>query len=188
MEETISKIYKLIIAILILVAINLVVTFVTRPVTKTEKNNTTETTEETTDNDYDVSMFDSLTLDGVLKLFEDKKSTYVVYLGRSSCSACKTFLPTLQAMQKKYGYTTKYLDITTVDGTSESYEKFIKLLNKEVTLTVSGKSETKAFGEYFGYTPMTFVVKKGKFVSGTVGAYSESKYEEFLNKAGIKKN
>ena len=188
MEEKIGKIYKIVIALIILVSLNLVITFVSINNTKKTTNSETNTQENEEENneDYDVSMFDSLTLDGVLKLFEDKKSTYVVYLGRSTCSACKSFLPTLQSMQKKYGYTTKYLDITTVDGKSDSYTKLMDKLNKEVTLTVSGKTETKAYGEYFGYTPMTFIIKKGKFNAGIVGAYSESKFESFLNENGIK--
>ena len=186
MEEKIEKIYKLMIVLIILVGVNLVVTFATRGTTNVESK--TETTNETTEstNDYDVSMFDTVTLDELLKLFEDKKNNYVVYLGRSTCSACKTFLPTLQAAQKKLGYTTKYLDITTVDGKSDSYEKLMKYLNKEVTINISGEKETKPFGEFFGYTPMTFVIKKGKFSNGVIGAYTEDKFIEFLGKNGIK--
>ena len=186
MEEKIEKIYKLVIVLIVLVGVNIIVTFVTRGATKAE--NKVETKEEATvnDSDYDVSMFDSVTLDELIKLFDDKKSNYVVYLGRSTCSACKTFLPTLQSVQKKLGYTTKYLDITTVDGKSDSYEKLMKYLNKEVTINVSGTKETKPFGEFFGYTPMTFVIKKGKFSNGVIGAYTEDKFIEFLNNNGIK--
>ena len=186
MEEKINKIYKLVIILLLVVGVNLILTIVLLSNNKSSKTNASENTATKESSDYDVSLFDALTLDGILKLFDNKKSTYVVYFGRSTCSACKTFLPVLQTMQKKYEYTTKYLDITTVDASSSSYEKLMEKLNTKVTLNVSGQSETKTFGEFFGYTPMTFIIKNGKFAKGIVGAYSEEKFEQFLNENGIK--
>ena len=191
MEEKIESIYKMGIAIIVLVCISLLFSFISlinsnNNTSSSNNNNTNTETEE--NSDYDVSMFKELNLSQVLKLFNDKNNNYVVYFGRPTCSACVSFLPTLQNIQKKYGFTTMYMDITNVDAKSDDFEKLMKKMNKTITLTVSGEEMTQEFGDYYGYTPMVFVIKKGKFVDGFVGAYSETKFESFLSKNGIKKN
>ena len=143
------------------------------------------TNDSANSNEYDVSMMNKLSLDQLLALFDSKK-TSVVYLGRATCSACVSFLPTLQKMQSKYNYTTQYLDITTVDTTSEFYTKLMEKLSVEKTINVNGESKTDKFGTFYGYTPMVFIIKNGKFADGIVGAYSENKFESFLNSNGIK--
>ena len=185
MEERLNKIQKIATIALVLSIISLlfsVIPMFSIKEEKAEENNTA--TEET--NTYDVSLFKSLDTQGVLDLFNDKKGTYVVYLGRSTCSACESFLPTLKVMQIKYDYITQYLDVTTVDGKSDAFNKLMDKLSKEVTITVEGKEVTQSYGDFFGYTPMTFVIKNGKFVNGIVGAYSQEKFEAFLNSCGIK--
>lgn len=182
METKINNIYKLLILVLIITSLNFVLTLTS----KFSIKDTTVETEETTTNEYDVSMMKSLTGEELVELFNDKTNTYVVYLGRSTCSACVSFLPTLQAMQTKYNYVTQYLDITTLKSGTDAYDNLMKKLDKEVTLTVNGSTETKKFSEYYGYTPMTFIISKGKFVDGIVGAYSSSSFESFLNNNGIK--
>ena len=186
MEEKLDKIYKLAIAIVIIVSINLLFTLGGLMKTKTDTtNNTTTDTEETTAN-YDVSTFNTLDLDGVLKLFDNNK-TYVVYIGRSTCSACVSFLPTLKEMQSKYGYVTQYLDITTVDVNTDSFTKFEEKLSKKVSAKINGETKNESFSSYYGYTPMTFIIKDGKFADGIIGAASQEKFETFLNDNGIKK-
>ena len=187
LEEKVNKLYKIVIVLCIVVGIMVIISIGSQFSIKSEKKDENKTQTNTqTQSDYDVSSFKTLSLAEVNRLFEDKKNTYVVYLGRSTCSACVSFLPSLKSMQSKYNYVTQYLDITTVDVNSDDYAKFISYLSKEVTLTVSGETKTQSFGSFYGYTPMTFIVSKGKFVNGIVGAYSESKFEEFLNNNGIK--
>ena len=185
MEEKINKLYKLVIIILVIGSINLL--FNVASLFKVKDSNVEESTETTeTASNYDVSSFKTLDAKGVVDLFSDKKNTYVVYFGRSTCSACVNFLPTLKTMQNKYNYITQYLDITTVDAQSDDYNKLMEKLSAKVKLTVNGTTSEQSFSEYYGYTPMTFIIKNGKFVDGIVGAYSESKFEEFLNNNGIK--
>lgn len=184
-KEYLKKIYYLAIAIVIIVSINLIICIAGKITVKTDST-TTSTTDEATESDYDVSMMNSLSLSQVLDLFNDKKSTSVVYLGRSTCSACVSFLPTLQSMQSKYNYVTQYLDITTVDTSSSNYTDLISKLAVDKTINVNGESKTDKFGSFYGYTPMVFIIKNGKFADGIVGAYSETKFEEFLNNNGIK--
>ncbi len=187
MEEKINKLYKLGIVLTVMVAVELLLSFTSVLGVKTLSSSKTSTQNgETSDESYDVSAFNTLSTKGVVDLFNDKTGTYVVYLGRSTCSACVSFIPTLKAMQSKYNYVTQYLDITTVNSGTDDYNNLMEKLSTEVTLTVNGETSTKKFGEYFGYTPMTFIIKNGKFADGIVGAYSESKFQSFLNKNGIK--
>ena len=136
-------------------------------------------------NDYDVSDFDALTLTQVLKLF-DSKDTSVLYLGRSSCSACVSFLPTLKSVHKDLGFKTKYLDITTVDTSSSDYNTFISKLTKEIEVNANGTKSTGKISEFYGYTPMVIIIKDGKAVNASVGALSESNFKKFLSSNGIK--
>jgi len=184
MEKKIEKLYKLIIIALVLIGI-LFIVIVSIVISNNNKNESSDinTTEKS---NYDVSSFNILDLEKTLKLFDDKKNTYVVYFGRETCSACVKFLPTLKKMQEKYKFTPQYLDITTVNAKSDNFEKLMKKMNKETTLTVNGEKKTQEFGEFYGYTPMVFIVKKGKFVNGFVGAYGDTNFEKFLNENGIK--
>jgi thiol-disulfide isomerase/thioredoxin len=139
-----------------------------------EKSKTAETTDQTTDNsnsEYDVSMMNSVDLDGVLKLFKSEK-TQVIYLGRSTCGYCVQFLPVLQQAQKEYGYTTNYLDITTVSDPS-------KLLEKD--------NDEKFLEENYGATPMVILVKDGKLKDTWVGYSEYDEFAQFLEKNGFKK-
>ena len=174
----------LLIVILIIVSLDLIVNFSSKIKinTKSEENNKTQDNSSS----YDVSMFNEISMEQLVKLFDNKKETYVVYLGRANCSACISFLPTLQDTQSKYNFVTQYLDIRTVDSKSDAYKKFNELLNVTKTLTVNGEEQTDTFNNFFGYTPMIFIISKGKFVDGFVGAYSKEKFETFLNNNGIK--
>ena len=184
LEEKVNRLEKIVIALCIVVGI--IAIFSVGGLFSTKKEVKEEQTSTNTTTSYDVSSFNALTTAEVNKLFEDKNNTYVVYLGRATCSACEAFLPTLKSMQNKYKYVTQYLDITTVDASSDDYTKLVKNLSKEVSITVSGETKTQSMGEFFGYTPMVFIVKKGKLVDGFVGSYSEAKFETFLNNNGIK--
>lgn len=184
MEEKIEKLYKLVIVALVLIGILFVITIGGMFKGGSSSNTSDNTTEN---NEYDVSAFNTINLEGVLDLFKDKKKTYIVYFGRPTCSACVKFLPTLKKMQESYKFTTQYMDITNVDAQSKEFEELMKKLSKNVTLTVNGEKITQEFGDFYGYTPMVFMIKDGKFVDGFVGAYTEANYEKFLNNNGFKK-
>lgn len=184
-EGLLRKIYSILVIILIVVSIDLVINLFSK-VSFDGGSKTNNSTTQDESSSYDVSMMNSISLDDLVKLFDNKKDTFVVYLGRANCSACVSFLPTLQDMQNKYEYVTQYLDIRTVDAESSSYEKLMNLLNVEKTITVNGEQKKDAYGNFFGYTPMVFIINKGKFVDGIVGAYSTTEFEKFLNNNGIK--
>lgn len=186
-EEYLNKIYTMLIIVLAISIMSLLVGLVNYSNTKgtTTNNSSTNTNNNngSSTSDYDVSMFNAVSVSDILKfLGTSNKETHILYLGRSTCSACVAFLPNLQATQKEMNFTTDYLDITTVDTTSDDYKKFSNLLSKEITQTVNGTSETGKISEFYGYTPMIIVVKNGEAVDAIVGSYSKDNLQTFLKK------
>ena len=185
-EEYLNKIYTMLIIVLVVSIMSLLIGLVNY--SNTKGNTTTNKTLTPSNNgsstsDYDVSMFNAVSVSDILKfLGTSNKETHILYLGRSTCSACVAFLPNLQATQKEMNFTTDYLDITTVDTTSDDYKKFSNLLSKEITQTVNGTSETGKISEFYGYTPMIIVVKNGEAVDAVVGSYSKDNLQTFLKK------
>lgn len=182
-----NKIFTTLVVIAIILGVNLLFTMIslTNGVSSSDNSGNSSTSGTQTSSDYDVSDFDTLTLAQVLKLF-DSKDTSVLYLGRSSCSACVSFLPTLKSVQKDLGFKTKYLDITTVDTSSSDYNTFISKLTKEIEVNANGTKSTGKISEFYGYTPMVIIIKDGKAVDASVGALSESNFKKFLSSNGIK--
>lgn len=181
-----NKIFTALVVIAIIMGVNLLFTMISLTNGGSGSNNSSNSsTSGTQTNDYDVSDFDALTLAQVLKLF-DSKDTSVLYLGRSSCSACVSFLPTLKSVQKDLGFKTKYLDITTVDTSSSDYNTFISKLTKEIEVNANGTKSTGKISDFYGYTPMVIIIKDGKAVNASVGALSESNFKKFLSSNGIK--
>lgn len=185
-EEYLNKIYTMLIIVLAISIMSLLIGLVNY--SNTKGNTTTNETLTPSNNgsstsDYDVSMFNAVSVSDILKfLGTSNKETHILYLGRSTCSACVAFLPNLQATQKEMNFTTDYLDITTVDTTSDDYKKFSNLLSKEITQTVNGTSQTGKISEFYGYTPMIIIVKNGEAVDAIVGSYSKDNLQTFLKK------
>lgn len=182
-----NKIFTVLVVIAIILGVNLLFTMIslTNGGSGSDNSGNSSTSGTQTSSDYDVSDFDALSLAQVLKLF-DSKDTSVLYLGRSSCSACVSFLPTLKSVQKDLGFKTKYLDITTVDTSSSDYNTFISKLTKEIEVNANGTKSTGKISEFYGYTPMVIIIKDGKAVNASVGALSESNFKKFLSSNGIK--
>ena len=184
-EEYLKKIYTMLIVVLVISIMSLLIGLVNYSNTKgtTNNNSSTTTNNGSSTNNYDVSMFNAVSVSDILKfLGTSNKETHILYLGRSTCSACVAFSPNLQETQKEMNFTTDYLDITTVDTTSDDYKKFSNLLSKEITQTVNGTSETGKISEFYGYTPMIIVVKNGEAVDAIVGSYSKDNLQTFLKK------
>lgn len=182
-----NKIFTVLVVIAIILGVNLLFTMIslTNGGSSSDNSSNSSTSGNQTSSDYDVSDFDTLTLAQVLKLF-DSKDTSVLYLGRSTCSACVSFLPTLKSVQKDLGFKTKYLDITTVDTSSSDYSTFASKLTKEIEVNANGTKSTGKISEFYGYTPMVIIIKDGKAVNASVGALSESNFKKFLSSNGIK--
>ncbi len=139
--------------------------------TSTTSKSSSTGSEETENTEYDVSMFEAISGNDFIKLLKGSgKGTSVIYLGRETCHYCVAFLPSMQKAQKEMGFTTKYLDITTVD--EETAEK------------IAGLNDF--LEENYGATPLVIVAKDGKYVDGLVGYTEYDEYIDFLKNAGVK--
>ena len=177
-ENLLKKILTGIYVIIALLAIITIVLFTSNvKITNSDSSDkeSTQTTAENGDNtDYDVSMFNSVSVDETIDLFSSKE-TKVIYIGRSTCGYCVKFLPVLQEAQEKFGYKTNYLDITTVTEDGQS-----KLLKKD--------NDEKFLEENFGSTPMVLLVKNGKIVEGWVGYAEYDSFTQYLTRNGFKED
>ena len=182
-EEYLKKIYTMLIVVLVISIMSLLIGLVNYSNTKgtTNNNSSTTTNNGSSTNDYDVSMFNEVSVSDILKfLGTSNKDTHILYLGRSTCSACVAFLPNLQATQSEMNFTTDYLDITKVDTSSDDFTKFSNLLSKEITQNINGTKQTGKISEFYGLTPMIVVIKNGEAVDAIVGAYSKDNLQTFL--------
>ena len=155
----------------------------------TSSNNNNSSGSSSSSTTYDVSDMNEVNIDEAIALFEEE-GTQVVYIGRSSCSVCVSYVPVLNEVQDDLGFTTNYLDVTTIadiwdtdladdedtQALDEKVQEFIKQLSVETTVrtTIDGESVTledtigNLFYEY-GFTPITVIIKDGEMVDGFVG-------------------
>lgn len=189
--DMLNRIVVCLIVIAIILAINTtVLIFKNNDSSSNKDTNTSNNSGTTSDNDessanYDVSKMKELSLSDALGLFDNKDETYVLYIGRPDCSACITYVPTLNEAQENLGYTTQYLNLNNIDTKSDDYTKFINKLSVKYTMSISGEEKTETFGTWMGYTPMTIIIKDGKMVDGEIGAISYSTLVSLLENNGI---
>lgn len=193
-EVTIMDMLNRIVVCLIVIAIILAINTTVLIFKNNDSNSNKDTTNNSSSNasndneptsNYDVSMMNELDLSKALDLFDDKDKTYVLYIGRPDCSACISYLPTLQEAQENLGYTTQYLNLNNIDTKSDDFTKFSNKLSVKYTMTVSGEEQTETFGTWMGYTPMTIIIKNGKMVDGEIGAVNYSTLVSLLKNNGI---
>ena len=143
------------------------------------------------ESDYDVSMMHTVGVSDIIDMFA-QEGTYVLYIGRETCSVCHDLLPVLQEAQINNNYITQYLDITEADRTSNDWETLVELLDVETTTTMDeeGVSEevTNTFGYFLderGFTPCVIIISEGKQIAGFFGTTSLTSFEDWLSNNGI---
>ncbi len=120
--------------------------------------------------DYDISMFTSITADEFTKKFNNGDAMFVLS-ARGSCGYCQQFRYIAAESVEKYNYTLYYLDSAKV--TEEQYAAIQKL--------------DKKFEETYGSTPNVYYVKGKKVVAVSEGAVDAETYGKFLEQHGVKK-
>lgn len=143
------------------------------------------------ENEYDVSMMHTVGVSDVIDMFANE-GTYVLYIGRETCSVCHDLLPALQEAQINNNYITQYLDITQVDRSSSDWETLVGLLDVETTTTMDEEGETEEVTNTFGYfldakgfTPCVIIIRDGKQIAGFFGSRSLTNFEDWLANYGI---
>ncbi|MBQ4634204.1 MAG: hypothetical protein IJB71_02520 [Bacilli bacterium] len=135
------------------------------------------TKEESSDNDeyfavpddYDISMFSSLTIEEFIKKF-NAGDTMFVLSARGSCGFCQQFRPIAADSVKKYDYTLYYLDSAKV--TSDQFAA-VQALDSKLEETYSS-------------TPNVYYIKDKKVVAISEGAVDFETFEKFLTDNGVK--
>ena len=120
--------------------------------------------------DYDISMFTSLTADEFTKKFKNGDEMFVLS-ARGSCGFCQQFRYTAAESIEKYNYTLYYLDSAQV--TDEQFSAIMALDEK--------------LSETYGSTPNVYYIKGKKVVDISEGAVDADTYGKFLEKHGVKK-
>lgn len=138
------------------------------------------------DDEYDVSMMNEVSVSDILEMFDSKK-TYVLYVGRKSCSVCIHMLKDLQDAQKQNNYITQYLDIEKVEFNSEEWQKLISKLTLQSSQSVkedgSGEKVTETYGYFldnYGFTPTIIVIKDGKQEAGHIGKFNDTDFNTWI--------
>ena len=141
--------------------------------------------------EYDVSMMRAVGVSDVLDLF-DSNETYILYIGRETCSVCYDILPVLQQAQINNNYITQYLDISAADRNSEDWKRLVELLNVETTTTMDEEGVTEEVTNTFGYfldakgfTPCVVIIRDGRQIAGFFGSRTLTSFEDWLASYGI---
>ena len=136
-------------------------------------------------------MMHTVGVSDVIDMFANE-GTYVLYIGRETCTVCQDLLPILQEAQINNNYITQYMDITEIDRSSSDWEKLVELLDVETTTTMdeNGTSEevTNTFGFFLnekGFTPCVMIISNGKQIAGFFGTTSLTRFEYWLSNNGI---
>lgn len=144
-----------------------------------------------TETEYDVSMMRAVGVADVLDLF-DADGTYVLYIGRETCSVCYDILPVLQEAQINHNYITQYLDISAADRDSALWDELVSLLDVETTTTMDEEGLTEEVTNTFGYfldargfTPCVIIIRDGEQIAGFFGSRSLTSFEDWLASYGI---
>lgn len=176
-----NKIITLLYVIIGILVINTLVLLISN--IKFTKEDSPTTSGETANEDYDVSMFNSVNSEGFLELV-NKESTSVIYLGRGTCGYCVKFLPTLQKAQKEIGYKTNYVDIEKVGEDSEATNKMIEMINN--MSEQYNEANGTDYESLYGYTPTVVVVGNGKIKNIWIGYSDYDTYASWLKENGVK--
>lgn len=128
-------------------------------------------------NKYDISKMETISVIQALKLF-DNSETSILFFGRESCAVCEKLVPVLNQAQKENNFVTKYLDITKINRSGDSWKELVSKLDLVTSATLSEDVDddaevvTETYGYFldnFGFTPTVIMIKDGKQISGFIG-------------------
>ena len=185
MEKKLNIVMILTIVIAVIATVSMFIIIFKGTGSSKKKTETTENNEETQEviQEYDVSAFKEVSASEVSGLGKDKVA--LLYIGRSTCGYCVQYVPTLTSVQKKYGYTTYYLDIAKI----YDYSAGVVLDSdaESVMLKLKTSDSQKGVMDNFGATPMVLVIKNGKITDSLIGYVDEGTFDAFVVENGLNK-
>lgn len=138
------------------------------------------------ENDYDISMMKEVDVAGILDMFEDK-GTYVLLMGSETCDVCKRLIPKMAEAQKELNYTTRYIDILSIDFESSTWAELEKKLDMKSTQTTTedgtGEEITESYGYFiknYAFAPTVIIIKDGKQTGGFIGGVEQDELISWL--------
>ena len=142
----------------------------------TNSTTTGSSSSDSSTTEYDVSAMNGVDADEALALFEEE-GTHVLYIGRSTCSACIQFVPQLNQVIDDWDLEINYLPLG-----SNFRTEFADLFDK-LSIETEINNEEGTYGELLeahGYTPFVIVIQDGKMVDGFVGSRDADTIKAFL--------
>ncbi len=130
----------------------------------------------------DTSMFKVVTLKETLELFETPEPKLLV-MSVDTCTATIGYVPYLQISQAKHGYETYYLNLNTIDTTSEDFKTLLDKLDFEYNF----RGTVGKFGQFIENTPSTVIIKNKKQVFGYIGSISTDTLGSYVELYGVGK-
>jgi hypothetical protein len=115
-------------------------------------------------------MFEEVTLTEALELFNTNDAKLLV-MSVETCTATIDYVPYLQIAQAKGRYTTYYLDLNSIDTTTEEFKLFQEKLNLEYSFYVN----VDKFSAFMSNTPQTVIIKNKEQVYGQ-NKYNHDKF------------
>lgn len=151
---------------------------------ETLSNNETNNTQTNQEEKYDISSFDKIKASDIARL--SKKETIVVMIGREGCGWCQKYISVLKSAQKKYNFTTKYIDQSTI--LSPQTWALIDEEAYNTLISIPADSGYENFlSEEFGATPLTLIIKDNKIINAFAGYTEESYLSSILESSGFTK-
>ena len=130
----------------------------------------------------DTSMFKVVTLEETLKLFETDNAKLLV-MSVPTCTATISYTPYLQIAQAKGNYHTYYLDLNSIDTSSEDFKK----LKEKLDLEYNFYGNIDKFSEFIENTPSTVIIKNKKQVYGHIGSINTDTLGTLTKMYGVSK-
>lgn len=129
---------------------------------------------------YDISMMHEVTVNDILEMFEDG-GTYVVMMGSDTCDVCERLLPKMAEAQKELNYITQYIDVLSIDFSSEEWKALASKLDMKSSQVIGetnkGDKVTNTYGyflENYGMAPTVIIIKGGKQTGGFIGGVDQT--------------
>ncbi len=130
----------------------------------------------------DTSMFKVVTLQEALELFETEEPKLLV-MSVENCTATIDYVPYLQISQAKHRYNTYYLDLNSIDTSSEDF----KLFQEKLDFDYNFRGTKGKFREFIENTPSTIIIKDKKQVFGYIGSISTDTLGTYIKLYGVAK-
>ena len=128
--------------------------------------------------ELDKSMFNIIKDNQAIKLFEDKKTSFIL-LCRDSCEVCRKYIPILQIAIADYKFSVNYIRI---EDLSKKQKEFFDKLNYQYDYE-GKKAQLK---EFVNITPINIIIKNKEIVYAKIGSLSSNEIKTIVERYDIR--